>query len=165
MKNKLLLFVTFLALALITQASKCDKEKITTGKNNLPELSITLDQTAWFCAGECRYNFVFQEEQATTSRFDRPNDETPLWTCSRPLTSQKWNAILKVLDLDALADTEATIGCPGCADEPIETLTVNTGDQTYEVRMNMNAEVPSIQPLLDELRRQAESLKDRKNCQ
>lgn len=164
MKNNLF-FLGILLLSMLTQSSQCEKEKITTEKSNLTELIITLDQTAWFCAGNCRYNFVFQEDKVTTRRFDRPNDETPLWTCSRNLSSQNWRDIVNVLDLDNLVDTEETIGCPGCADAPIETLTVENGDFSKEVRMNQGEKVASIQALLDELRDQAESFKSQENCQ
>jgi hypothetical protein len=164
MKNNLFL-LGILLLSIFTQSSQCEKEKVTTEKSNLSELSITLDQTAWFCAGDCRFNFVFQEGNVTTRRFDKPNDETPLWTCSRTLSSKNWQAIVNALDIDNLIDTEETIGCPGCADAPIETLRVENGDFSKEVRMNQGETVPSIQPLLDELREQAESFKSQKNCQ
>ena len=164
MKNKWIL-VAVIALGIFTLAAQCDKEKVNTEKNNLPELTITLDQTAWFCMNECRYNFTFREETVVTQRFDAPNDENPLWVCERKANSANWQAIVKALDLDALAQTEATIGCPGCADEPIETLKVTTGDFSHEVRMNMGTEVPGIQDLLNVLRDQSENFKNRNNCQ
>lgn len=163
MKNNLILLSTLL-LSLLTLSSQCEKNKLSTSKSNLVDLVITLDQTTWFCAGNCRYNFVFQDQMVTIRRYDAPIDETPLWTCTRSLSSQDWAAILEVLDLDGLAQTEATIGCPGCADETIETLRVESGDFSQEVRMNRHTTVLSIQPLLDELRAQAESLKDQGNC-
>lgn len=164
MKNNLFLVCLF-ALALVTQSSKCEKEDLTTEKSNLAELTITLDQTAWFCADDCRYNFVFKTGSVTTSHFDMPNAETPVWTCTRNLSDENWNAIVKALDIDNLIDTEETIGCPGCADAPIETVTVESGDFEKSVRMNMMETVPSIQPLLDELRAQAENYKDQDGCQ
>lgn len=164
MKNNLF-FLSMILLGILTQSSQCDKENVKTEKSNLAELTITLDQTAWFCPGNCRYNFVFQEGSVTTRRFDKPNDETPLWTCNRSLSSGNWQDIVAALDIDNLVDTEETIGCPGCADAPIETLRVESGDFSKEVRMNMGEDVPSIQALLNELREQAEGLKSQDNCQ
>lgn len=154
-----------LVLSILTQSSQCEKEKVSTEKSDLAELAITLDQTAWFCADNCRYNFVFREGEVVTRRFSKPNDETPLWTCNRTLSGKDWQAIVEALDIDNLIDTEETIGCPGCADAPIETVRVESGDFAKEVRMNQGESVPSIQPLLDEIRAQAEELKNQENCQ
>lgn len=164
MKNNLFL-MSILLLAILTQSSQCEKEDLNPEKSNLAELTITLDQTAWFCAGECRYNFVFQEGLVITSRYDKPNDETPLWICDRSLSATDWQTIRTALDLDNLVDTEETIGCPGCADAPIETLEVVNGDFSRSVSMNMGEDVPSIQPLLDVLRAEAEGYKNQDNCQ
>jgi hypothetical protein len=164
MKNNLF-FLIMVSLAMLTQSSQCKKDDLTTEKSNLTALTITLDQTAWFCAGNCRYNFVFREGEVITSRYDKPNDETPLWVCERNLSGADWQDIVAALDIDNLIDTEETIGCPGCADAPIETLKVENGDFAKEVRMNMGEEVPSIQPLLEELREQAEGYKNQNNCQ
>lgn len=163
MKNNLF-FLGMLLLTLITQSSQCEKDQISTEKSNLAELTVTLDQTAWFCADNCRYNFTFEDGTVTTRRYNKPNDEAPLWTCSRSLSAKQWNAIVEALDIDNLIDTEETIGCPGCADAPIETLRVENGDFAKEVRMNQGEDVPSIQPLLDELRKQAEGFRSQDNC-
>lgn len=164
MRNNFFLLAS-IVLALFTLSSQCQKENVTAEKSNLTELKINLDQTAWFCANNCRYNFSFQEDFVTTRRYNTPNDENPIWTCTRPLSAQQWKAITDALDLEKLAATDATIGCPGCADEAIETLKVTTGQFSHEVRMNMLTEVPAIQDLLDELRGQAENYKDQDNCQ
>ena len=164
MKNKLILLTT-LFVALITLSSQCNKEKIATENEELTALEINLDQTAWFCQSNCRYNFAFSEGNVTVKRYDKPNDEQPLWQCDRKLPSADWQAILKVLDIDALAQVEETIGCPGCADAPIETLKVTTGQFSKEVRMEVQDKVPAIQDFLDELRVQAEEYRAQENCQ
>ena len=164
MKSKFLLPTLFM-LAIVSLSSQCEKESVSPEKAQLGELEISLDQTAWFCISNCGYNFSFQEGSVLTRRFDAPNDDTPLWECKRILPDSDWNAILSVIDLDALSQTAETIGCPGCADEPIETLRVTNGDFTREIRMNVMEEVPAIQALLDELRSQADQYKNQEDCQ
>ena len=164
MKNRII-FPAIILLALFTLSTKCEKEQASPEKSNLAELQVNLDQTAWFCLDNCRYNFTFLEGSVTTRRYNAPNDENPLWTCTRSLSQSDWQSLLGALDLNTLAQTEATIGCPGCADEPVETLLVKQADFSHEVRMNVQAEVPAIQGLLDELRGLAENYKSQENCQ
>jgi hypothetical protein len=163
MKNNLILFA-FVLLGFLTMSSQCKKEKLENEKN-LSELVISLDQTAWFCAGNCRYNFTFTEGEVITRRYDAPNDENPLWICTRKLSDSDWQSLVGALDKDALAQVEETIGCPGCADEPVETLKVTSDQYEHAVKMNMGTEVPAIQSLLSELRTRVESYKDQEDCE
>lgn len=163
--KKQFLSAAILLIGLLTMATRCQKADVDDpNKNQLSEVEITLDRTAFFCAGNCRTVVMFEEGEALTGHYDKPNDEDPLWECRRNLTDKQWRAILDALDMDALAKTEATIGCPGCADEPIETLKVNDGEKSYEIRMNQGAEVPTIQKLLNELRPLAEAFSTEENC-
>ncbi|MEZ4991068.1 MAG: hypothetical protein R2824_11675 [Saprospiraceae bacterium] len=163
MKNNLILF-TLVLLGFFTMSSQCKKEQLGNEKN-FSELVISLDQTAWFCAEKCRYNFTFTDGQVTTERYNAPNDETPLWTCTRKLAAADWQKLVATFDKDALSGVEETIGCPGCADEPIETVKVSTAQFEHAVRMNIGTAIPAVQPLLDELRSQAEAYKDQENCE
>lgn len=163
MKNNLILFA-FVLLGFLTMSTQCEKEKVSKEKS-LSELVITLDQTAWFCAGNCRYNFTFTDGEVITKRYDAPNDETPLWTCTRKFAAADWQKLAEALDKDAFGQVEETIGCPGCADEAIETVTVRDASFEHAVRMNVGTEVSAIQPFLEELRTQAEAYKEQNNCE
>lgn len=163
MKNNLILFALVLA-GFLTMATQCEKEKISKEKS-LSELTITLDQTAWYCAETCRYNFTFTDGEVITRRYNAPIDTVPLWTCARTLASADWKQLVEALDKEAFGQVDETIGCPGCADEPIETITVQDASFEHAVRMNVGTEVSAIQPLLKELRTQAEAYKEQNNCE
>lgn len=158
-------FVALLLLGLLTTSSRCQKSDVDDlNKDQSSEVQIILDRTAYFCAERCRTQYLFEDGQVLTSHFDRPNDEDPRWECRRNLPAKQWQSILDALDMNALSSTDPTIGCPGCADEPIETLVVSNGEKNFEIRMNQGAEVPSIQALLDVLRPLADQYSTENNC-
>lgn len=154
----------FLSLALLPLLSTCEKEQ-NAGEKNIPGLTITWERASGFCISECRLEIRFSEGQVLTRQFDRPGDNTPKWTCQRPLPSTQWSDLTGSFNKNAFSGLGPSIGCPGCADEPIETIRVSDGSETLEVRFNAGTEVPQIQSFLNELREKAALYDEETNCE
>lgn len=71
---------------------------------------------------------------------------------SARLSSPEWAALVRVVDRQRLEAMPAVVGCPDCADGGAESLEVVGADWRKRVAFDFNAEMPELQPLLDQVR-------------
>jgi len=70
-----------------------------------------------------------------------------------PVAEAEWASLVAAVDEKALRALPDAIGCPGCRDEGAEWVEVATDGWTKRVTFSRNESVPSIQPLVDHVRR------------
>ena len=68
------------------------------------------------------------------------------------LTRAEWESLTRAVDEDRLRALPDVVGCPDCADGGAEFVEVVTADGTKRVTFEFGATLPSIQPLVDQVR-------------
>lgn len=68
------------------------------------------------------------------------------------ITAAQWDELSALADIDDFQDLPERIGCPDCADGGAEWIEVSDGATTRKVTIELGADVPEIQPLLDAVR-------------
>ncbi len=115
------------------------------------DLKITARVEGSFCAGPCSY----QEVQIDKLKIKQTNftGEDPGYTNSyeNPAYSQ-YDDVVENLDWSAFKALDNTLGCPGCADGSVETISITDGKFTKTIRMEAGMEVKEIQPFLNAIR-------------
>jgi hypothetical protein len=64
-----------------------------------------------------------------------------------------WNDLLKAVDWDTFSQLPETMGCPDCADGGAEWIEVAVSGRKHRVTFEFGAEIESIQPLIDLMRK------------
>ncbi len=104
-----------------------------------------------FCAGPCGY----QEVELTKTKIKQTTftggELGYLNSYENPAYSQ-YDDVVENLDWTAFKALDDTLGCPGCADESVETITITDETTTKTIRMEAGMKVKEIQPFLNAIR-------------
>lgn len=104
-----------------------------------------------FCAGPCGYQYVeISKNKIMTESYS--GGENGYKNSSEYPAQAQYEDLFELLDWDAFQDLDETLGCPGCADGSIETVTISDGTTTHTVKMEAGMEVKEIQAFLNSLR-------------
>lgn len=104
-----------------------------------------------FCAGPCGYQYVeISKDKIKTENYS--GGENGYKNISEYPAQTQYEDLFELLDWKAFQALDETLGCPGCADGSVETVTISDGSKTHTVKMEAGMEVKSIQPFLNSLR-------------
>jgi hypothetical protein len=102
------------------------------------------------CVGYCAEETVVDPTSirsittASAHRWTHPDRKT-----KGKITHEEWQDLQRSVDAPALAAFVGPIGCPGCADSPVEWIVVELSDGTKKsVSFNEGSAPPSLAPLL-----------------
>jgi hypothetical protein len=103
------------------------------------------------CLGYCRSALEIRADHITYRLFD---DRTALPPLERTVVTgaSEWQALCSAVSRDAIAKLPSVIGCPDCTDGGAESLEVRTDAWSKTVAIEYRAQVPELQPLLDQVR-------------
>jgi uncharacterized secreted protein with C-terminal beta-propeller domain len=104
-----------------------------------------------FCAGPCGYHSVeISKDKIKTENYS--GGEGGYLNISEYPAYEQYENLFELLDWKAFKELDDVLGCPGCADGQVETITISDGSKTHTVKMEAGMEVKSIQPFLNSLR-------------
>lgn len=105
-----------------------------------------------FCAGECGYQYVKIDNKKIYTENYSGGENGYKNTSEYPSQSQ-YEDLVEPLDWDKFQALEETQGCPGCADGPIETVTISDGHGTTKtVKLESGMKVEGLQQFFNTLR-------------
>ena len=98
-----------------------------------------------FCVGYCFKEFVITPEKIIYLQSGRDVSEI---TKEIPFSKSSWNELLSVVDFEKFKSLPDNIGCPGCADAPIEWIEITKGDITKKIQFEVIDDAPEIKELI-----------------
>ena len=112
---------------------------------------------ALFCLGYCFNEFVITPEKIIYIQSGRDVSEISKETS---FSKSEWNELESLIDFQEFNSLPDNIGCPGCADAPIEWIEITMGNKTKKIQYEVVDDVPEIRKLilkLHEIRKPIES--------
>jgi hypothetical protein len=104
------------------------------------------------CLGYCRSALEVTAERVTYRIFD---DRTGMPTLERatPTGAAEWRSLSAAVEREKIQALPGVMGCPDCADGGSESIEVIARDWSHAVTFELRAQIPQLQPLLDQVRR------------
>jgi hypothetical protein len=120
---------------------------------------------AGYCIGYCTKEFTINPEKIIFSQNGREfvsEEWTDLVekTKETQLSQSEWDKLIDLIDFQKFNSLPDRIGCPGCADAPVEWIEISSGDTTKKIEFENGDAIPEIKNLiqaLQEIRNTAES--------
>ena len=106
---------------------------------------IKTGTSAGFCLGYCSKEFVITPEKITYIQSGR--DVTDI-TKEIPFSKSSWNSLVTKVDFKKFNSLPDSIGCPGCADAPVEFIEITKGDTTKRIHFEVIGDAPEIKELI-----------------
>jgi hypothetical protein len=98
-----------------------------------------------FCLGYCFKEFVITPEKIIYTQSGRDvNDITKEISFSK----SDWNELTSLVDFQKFNSLPDSIGCPGCADAPIEWIEITKGDKTKKIQFEVVDDAPEFKKLI-----------------
>ena len=116
-----------------------------------PNFVITVKNES---GGKCAYGACNESQQVTITK-DKIATETvsgsnPSYSNHYEYPSyEQYDNVVEQLDWAAFQALPSTLGCPGCADGPIETITISNGNISKTITLEGGMQVKEIQSFLD----------------
>jgi uncharacterized secreted protein with C-terminal beta-propeller domain len=128
------------------------KEIATVDFVNVPKtFSVISKVEGVFCAGPCGYQSVeINKTKIKTESYS--GGENGYKNISEYPSQSQYEDLFELLDWDAFKQLDETLGCPGCADGSIETVTISDGTTTHTVKMEAGMKVEGLQQFFNTLR-------------
>ena len=123
--------------------------------NSQPVIKTGTD--ALFCLGYCFKEFVITSEKIIYSQSGRDVSKI---TKEIPFSKSDWNELISLIDYQQFNSLPESIGCPGCADAPIEWIEITNEGNSKKIQYEVVGDVPEIKKLilgLHEIRGEIES--------
>ena len=106
---------------------------------------IKTGTSAGFCLGYCSKEFVITPEKITYTQSGR--DVTDI-TKEIPFSKSAWSDLVALVDFKQFNSLPDNIGCPGCADAPVEFIEITKGDITKRIHFEVIGDAPEIKELI-----------------
>jgi hypothetical protein len=100
---------------------------------------------ALFCLGYCFKEFVITPEKIMYTQSGRDVNEI---TKEISFSKSDWNELVSLIDFQKFNSLPDNIGCPGCADAPIEWIEISNEDNTKKIQYEVVDDVPEIKQLI-----------------
>jgi len=100
---------------------------------------------ALFCLGYCFKEFVITPEEIIYTQSGR---DVPEITKEIPFSKSDWNELASLVDFQKFNSMPDSIGCPGCADAPIEWIEITLVDNTKKIQFEVIDDAPEIKNLI-----------------
>ena len=109
----------------------------------LPVIKTGTD--AGFCLGYCSKEFVITPEKIIYTQGGREVSDI---TKEIPFSKSAWKELADLVDFKKFNSLPDDIGCPGCADAPVEFIEIAKGDTTKRIRFEAVSDAPEIKELI-----------------
>ncbi|MCV0367318.1 MAG: hypothetical protein K5798_08685 [Nitrosopumilus sp.] len=127
---------------------------------------------AGHCIGYCAKEFLITPDKIIFSQNGRDfiSDEwsdLPEKTQEFTLSQAEWNGLIDLIDFDQFRSLPDKIGCPGCADAPVEWIEISYDDKTKRIEFENGDEIPELSELivaLQEIQNRAEPIASFEEC-
>jgi len=106
---------------------------------------IKTGTNAGFCLGYCSKEFVITPEKIIYTQGGRDVSEI---TKEIPFSKSAWNNLVTLVDFKKFNSLPDSIGCPGCADAPVEFIEIVKGDITKRIQFEVVDDAPEIKELI-----------------
>lgn len=107
---------------------------------------------AGFCLGYCSKEFVITDEKITYTSSGRysgiDSSDHPEITKEIPFSNDDWNNLVALVDFEEFRLLPNKIGCPGCADAPVEWIEITHGDEIKKIEFERGDEIPEIKEIV-----------------
>ena len=115
------------------------------GSNGTIKPVINTGTSAGFCFGYCTKDFVITPEKITYTQSGR---DVPDIVKEIPFSKSAWSKIVDSIDFEKFNALPEYIGCPGCADAPVEYIVITKGDISKKVNFEIVVDAPEIKGLI-----------------
>ena len=113
-----------------------------------PQYSISTGTYSGFCVGYCSTSFTITPEQIIILKTGATGEGPLLDQATQAQFSEKdWNRIVDSIDFQKFVTLPNKIGCPGCADAPVNWIEISDGNQTKKIEYENQDDIPEIKQL------------------
>ena len=113
-----------------------------------PQYSINTGTYSGFCTGYCSTSFTITPEQIIILKSGSTREASLLDQAIQVQFSEKdWNRIIDSIDFQKFITLPDKIGCPGCADAPVNWIEISDGNQTKKIEFENQDNIPEIKQL------------------
>ncbi|BDQ31507.1 hypothetical protein NZNM25_05030 [Nitrosopumilus zosterae] len=127
---------------------------------------------AGHCIGYCAKEFLITPDKIIFSQNGRDfvSDEwsdLPEKTKEFTLSQAEWSGLVDLINFDQFRSLPDKIGCPGCADAPVEWIEISYDDKTKRIEFENGDEIPELSELivvLREIQNRAEPIASFEEC-
>lgn len=110
------------------------------------------------CIGYCIKDFTMTADKIVYSQNGREFVsnvwvDLPQKTKETQLSKIEWKKLLDSVDFQKFNSLPDKIGCPGCADAPVEWIEISYGEKTKRVEFESHDKIPEIDQLIAELQK------------
>jgi len=98
-----------------------------------------------FCLGYCSKEFIITPEKIIYTQSGR---EVPDKIKHIPFSKASWIELTALVDFQKFNSLPNRIGCPGCADAPVEWIEIEYGDKTKKIEFEKGDNIPEIKKLI-----------------
>lgn len=133
-------------------------------KGQMIQPIIKTGTNAGFCIGYCIKEFVITPEKIVYTNsaryFGEDASELPSITKEVPFSESEWNELVGLVDFEKFGLLPDRVGCPGCADAPVEWIEITYGNKAKKIEFERGDEIPEIKKFvlaLQEIRDPIES--------
>lgn len=140
--------VTFskLFVSVILVAGSCSTEPST------PDIVISSGYSFGECGGYCIREIQITAKKVIFEARGWGDENYPDKRIEGSISSDDWDSLIDLIDMNALLSYEDRIGCPDCADGGAEWIHIQTTDTSKKVLFEYGDSLAVIQPLLDKMR-------------
>lgn len=118
---------------------------------------IKTGTSAGHCIGYCAKEFTITSDRIVLTQNGRDfvSDE---WsdllekTNESQMSQTEWNELVGLIDFNQFSSLPDKIGCPGCADAPVEWIEISLDGKTKRIEFENGDKIPEISDLMDALR-------------
>ena len=124
--------VVALLILILVSGNAFPQSKAAPQKNPRPPriVSIHFGLSSGMCYGYCSYELNVERGTAVLQAISQGEDKQkcPDLKVSADLSETHWKELTESIDRDSLLSLPPKIGCPGCVDEPVESIEVRFSD-------------------------------------
>ncbi|EGG42145.1 Hypothetical protein Nlim_0984 [Candidatus Nitrosarchaeum limnium SFB1] len=102
------------------------------------------------CIGYCSKEFIITPEKITYTESGRDVSDK---TKDIPFSKSNWNELVDLIDVQKFNSLPDRIGCPGCADAPVEWIEITFGNKTKRIEFENGDDIPEINKLISVLQK------------
>lgn len=118
--------------------------------------TIRTGTSSGFCLGYCFSEFTITHKGVTYSQTgqDYVSEEwadLPKKTSTSPISEKEWRDLVEIIDLEKFNSLPDRIGCPGCADAPVEWIEISHKGHTKKIEFEASDAIPEITHLIAKL--------------
>lgn len=98
-----------------------------------------------FCIGYCSKEFIITPQKITYTESGRDVQDR---TKEVPFSKSTWNELVNLIDVKKFNSLPDRVGCPGCADAPVEWIEITSGNKTKRIEFERGDNIPEINKLI-----------------